>query len=458
MSILVELQHLSGSLAGQRQRIALVAGQAVHLGRNEQNDVKFSDQIDDAVSGVHLELRLEEGRVYLEDQRSTNGTYLNGAVCPPFQRIAVPDGSRVRLGLEGPEMQVTMHERPLAAEATREGEQASAGIGRATLEREIELARDGERELARQERARGRRVRRARLAAASLVLVLLGGAGFAYKWMGSEREKPTQHSWAELEGAIAPALAQVRSRYLLRVPQTSAGGDPRLVQIPGGEVVGSGILIRPDVLLTSRHLVEPWRNAFDRSWEEISAETGLSPEHDVLEVQFPGQQPIGATVLAVADDLDLALLAIPRRSTPPVSLAEAAAHVTDEVVLISYPVAENANALLFEPDATRLTGRSTKPTVAQPTFRRSVVADLASDQDEIAGVFLLDAELRAASGGGVVIDRQGRLVGILSQRLEKGGETRIFGQLLPVMREAAGPARAISADRIQRFLEQAGLA
>lgn len=462
MTILVELQHISGSLAGQRQRVALSPEDAIRLGRSAQNDVKFSDQVDDAVSGVHAELRLEDGRVYVEDQRSTNGTYLNGAACPPFQRIAVVDGSRLRLGRQGPEMQVTLHEQSHAGAAPQEGAQAAGGVGRATLEREVDQARQNERELVRQERMRSRRARRAWLSAAAVVLVLLGGAGFAYQWWAGEpaqaspTETRTGNPWTELEGAVAPALAQVRARYLLRIPQAGADGDSRLVQIPGGEVVGSGILIRPDVLLTSRHLVEPWRHAFDRPWDEVAGETGLSPEYDVLEVQFPGQQPIGATVLAVADDLDLALLAIPRRSTSPVPLAEEAAHATDEVVVIGYSF-DTGGALLFEPDATKLTGRAAKGFSAQPKFQRGVVTVPVGEQGDLAGLFLLDLELHAGSGGSAVIDREGRLVGISSQRIERGGETRVFGQLLQVMREAGGTARAISPEQIRRFLERTGL-
>lgn len=462
MTLLVELQHLSGSLAGQRQRIALAPEDAIRLGRDAQNDVVFSDQVDDAVSGVHAELRLEGGRVYIEDQRSTNGTYLNGAACPPFQRIAVADGSRLRLGRQGPEMHVTLHEQTLAGAAPQEGEQAVGGVSRATLEREVDQARQAEREMVSKEWMRSRRARRVWLSAAAGVFVLLGGASLAYFLWGGERAQasPTKglasNPWTELEGAVAPALAQVRARYLLRVPQASADGDSRLVQIPGGEVLGSGILIQPGVLLTSRHLVEPWRHAFDRPWDEVADETGLSPEYDVLEVQFPGQQPIGATVLAVAEDLDLALLAIPQRSTSPVPLAEESAHATDEVVVIGYSF-DTGGSLLFEPDATRLTGRAAKGVAAQPKFQRGTVTVPVSDQGELAGFFLLDLELHAGSGGSAVIDRDGRLVGISSQRIERGGETRVFGQLLQVMREGGGTARAISPEQIRRFLERTGL-
>ena len=101
MSLIFNVKHLSGSLAGQSQRLALSEGQLIRLGRNPQNDIKYNESVDDAVSGVHAELSLHDGRLYVRDQRSSNGTFVNGAPCPAFEKIAVADGSRIRLAKEG---------------------------------------------------------------------------------------------------------------------------------------------------------------------------------------------------------------------------------------------------------------------------------------------------------------------------------------------------------------------
>ena len=101
MSTILTIRHLSGSLSGKSQRIALQEGQILRLGRASESDVKFSDTADDSVSSHHAELKLEGGRLLIEDKRSANGTSINGAPLPPFQKVAVPDGSRVRLGRLG---------------------------------------------------------------------------------------------------------------------------------------------------------------------------------------------------------------------------------------------------------------------------------------------------------------------------------------------------------------------
>ncbi|HEX6864899.1 MAG TPA: FHA domain-containing protein, partial [Thermoanaerobaculia bacterium] len=157
MSTILTIRHLSGSLSGKSQRIALQEGQVLRLGRAPENDIKFSDAADDAVSGMHAELSLQGGRLFIEDKRSSNGTFVNGAPCPSFQKVTVPDGSRIRLAKEGPEMQVTAEAAPTVAapppSATATGPGSTAvqppkeTVGRATMLREIDRARQEERDV-----------------------------------------------------------------------------------------------------------------------------------------------------------------------------------------------------------------------------------------------------------------------------------------------------------------------
>jgi pSer/pThr/pTyr-binding forkhead associated (FHA) protein len=65
------------------------------MGRSSNNDLRIST--DDSVSGDHAHLRYEKGGLFLSDQGSLNGTFLNE------QRITgaplmVRHGDRIRLG------------------------------------------------------------------------------------------------------------------------------------------------------------------------------------------------------------------------------------------------------------------------------------------------------------------------------------------------------------------------
>lgn len=62
------------------------------LGRKSDNDIWIMDE---AVSGLHARVEFRDGAFVLEDQISTNGTYLNG---DRITRRALRDGDIVGLG------------------------------------------------------------------------------------------------------------------------------------------------------------------------------------------------------------------------------------------------------------------------------------------------------------------------------------------------------------------------
>jgi hypothetical protein len=86
------LVGVGGAVRGQRFSIDKAE---YRLGRNPGNDLRIA--ADDTVSGEHAYLRYEKGGLFLSDQGSRNGTFLNE------QRVAgapvmVRPGDRVRLG------------------------------------------------------------------------------------------------------------------------------------------------------------------------------------------------------------------------------------------------------------------------------------------------------------------------------------------------------------------------
>lgn len=56
---------------------------------------------DSAVSRIHAKLMLQDGRVYLEDMNSTNGTFINGIRIPENKRYELKDGDEIMFANQG---------------------------------------------------------------------------------------------------------------------------------------------------------------------------------------------------------------------------------------------------------------------------------------------------------------------------------------------------------------------
>ncbi len=65
------------------------------LGAEDDNDIILADPF---VSGHHARLRWDGAAWHVEDLGSTNGTILNGHICPPQIPQTVAAGSRLNLG------------------------------------------------------------------------------------------------------------------------------------------------------------------------------------------------------------------------------------------------------------------------------------------------------------------------------------------------------------------------
>lgn len=64
----------------------------VAIGRRPDNNIVLDDKF---VSGRHAVIGFEQGRYYVEDLKSSNGTLLNGK---PVQRTPLDDGDTIRIG------------------------------------------------------------------------------------------------------------------------------------------------------------------------------------------------------------------------------------------------------------------------------------------------------------------------------------------------------------------------
>lgn len=94
----------SGSLAGQQ--FELEQGWVL-LGRNEDCGLRFASREDSVVSGRHAIILVRPEGVFITDQQSTNGTWVNGR---RVQHEQLKSGDRVELGWLGPQLQVVIED------------------------------------------------------------------------------------------------------------------------------------------------------------------------------------------------------------------------------------------------------------------------------------------------------------------------------------------------------------
>jgi S1-C subfamily serine protease len=489
VSTILTIRHLNGSLAGRSQRIALQEGQVLRLGRGEGSDLKFSDPADDSVSTTHAELSLQNGRLYIEDKRSSNGTYVNGAPCPPFQKIAIADGSRIRLAREGPEIQTVMEAGPAATApqaaigtptVANPGAPAKESVGRATMLREIDRARQEERDVVAGQIATTRRSSSLWLAVGLVGVLFLAGVaiGGAMLWNRHQAAQQaaqqkaaldaTQSSlskqintnvWADVEKKVSPAVVHIRCLYRLRVPKIVAANST--AALSAGEVLlwegvtGSGVLIRPGLVLTAKHVVEPWKVRF-HEWPELQ-KAGAKAEYDELDVQFPGQQPLKATLVASSDEFDLALIQIQTTAAHevPVVASNSAVNVTDRIAVISYPAnlgekpSQVKNLSGFGEDFSRIT--EVAPTFVAGNVTHSLTGSTG------ANYVYFDAAVTHGSSGGAVVNDKGELIGIVSQQFQQSKSINVQGQQIEISEPVGAGNQAVSPDDIRAFLRSRGV-
>lgn len=93
--------ELNISEPNKRDRTLTIQRSVAVIGRSSRADIRFSN---DAVSSRHAILKVYSDGCVIEDQGSSNGTFVNG------QRIAVPvdcpNGTRIQLGSTGPSIEV----------------------------------------------------------------------------------------------------------------------------------------------------------------------------------------------------------------------------------------------------------------------------------------------------------------------------------------------------------------
>ncbi|MEZ0228547.1 MAG: FHA domain-containing protein [Planctomycetota bacterium] len=100
--------HVDGSKKGQTETFdqALVA-----IGRDPANQLVFDPYKDQDVSAKHAQFVVQGGSLMIQDMKSRNGTFVNGARVGD-QPFPVPDGAVVQFGDKGPKIQISFRVVP----------------------------------------------------------------------------------------------------------------------------------------------------------------------------------------------------------------------------------------------------------------------------------------------------------------------------------------------------------
>lgn len=84
------------TILGAAGQFAIRSGVEVKVGRDAaQCPIALTEP---RVSGVHAVLKFEAGTLFVRDEASNNGTYIDGARIAPSSWTAVPNDARLRFG------------------------------------------------------------------------------------------------------------------------------------------------------------------------------------------------------------------------------------------------------------------------------------------------------------------------------------------------------------------------
>lgn len=199
----------------------------------------------------------------------------------------------------------------------------------------------------------------------------------------------------------------------------SVDGRGSIVEV---EFTGTGFLVDDSIVLTNRHVVEPW-------WRDEAAQQivnqGFTPQIKVLRAFFPGIKiPFTLELVTSSSQHDVAVCRFDQNDyalpTLPVDDSLKAMVIGQPVVLLGYPTGIDGLLQRID-DATRLElsrrgGRSIGE-VAQELASRGLIRPLntqGSITDLVAGRIVHSAPTTEGGSGGPIFNREGKVIGINS--------------------------------------------
>lgn len=105
----IVLTHLRGVYAGNRTEYE---GSRLRIGRDPKGcELVYDSNREPGVSRLHASILIEGNKVYVEDLKSRNGTFLNGVQVR--EKTLLPSGVTLQFGAEGPSVRVEYEAEPV---------------------------------------------------------------------------------------------------------------------------------------------------------------------------------------------------------------------------------------------------------------------------------------------------------------------------------------------------------
>jgi S1-C subfamily serine protease len=197
------------------------------------------------------------------------------------------------------------------------------------------------------------------------------------------------------------SLTAVRAGHLARDPH---------------HLLGSGFLIAGNLVVSNRHVLEPW---FGDPDSEDAIRAGSTPRRERITAYFPGYPDgVDLTNVVVSSDADVAIASVKfpeDMKIQPLSLASRASSPGDPVVVIGYPLGvttmvAKSTAFPFRELTLRQTQGNVdhiaKVKLIRPSATQGHVVDV-SDQ-----TLMYDASTAHGSSGGPVFNLHGEVIGV----------------------------------------------
>ena len=209
-------------------------------------------------------------------------------------------------------------------------------------------------------------------------------------------------------------------------------------------VAGTGFVVAPGLIVTNRHVAEPW---FDDADTDPELARGLKPRLDSLVAFFPNMKaPVELKLVAVSSDADLALASFDAAKAgepAPLPLAARPSEPGDAVIVVGYPLGVAAMvAKSPRPVYRRLAARDDDIDVASELASLSLIRPSATHGhlgDVLNDKLIYDAPTAHGGSGGPVFNARGEVIGVNAAYLDgfAGGTIGIAVDALRPLIEAA---------------------